>query len=314
MTVRRAWRRVAEETAAVAGNVKAADRAAQDLQQTGSTLGGGGGGAASLGPQFQASSVAPAIPGAAPPGGGINLTGASLRIGGGGGGGGDTEGGGGSGIRAVETNLDEIAAIVEESGVPTPPKDSWNQNGTGPGETASFIFKTVLELGTSAPTRFLVWCAGWLAWGSPSVAEAGSTASRHGGGFGVNPGSGPAQWAEWRRQNPFSVLPPWYGMAGGLPAGWITSGGGGGGGGADLGSSGGGGGGSEAWARGLPGGGSDNSGGSWTGGSALDTLTASTGKAVADANKPIVEGLGAVVDELRKLNAGDGGASLRGGL
>lgn len=74
--------------------------------------------------------------------------------------------------------------------------------------------------------------------------------------------------------------------------------------------------------QGWTGGGSDNSGGSWTGDSAFNTLVGSTGKSVVEgveqANKPVVEGINKMVDQMTKLNASlqsDGGLRYRtGGL
>lgn len=292
---------------------------------------GGGGGPRAQYPagSFFASSVAPAGPttlGGSTPGGMPNLAGRSMTLGGGkSSGGAESTSGGAKGIKSPETNRDKIGAIVEAAGVSPPPADSWNENGTGPGEFPGFIIQTVLSLGTSAPLRFLVWCAGWLAYSAVATqAMRGSKGvpnrSRHGG-------SGPREWAEWRKNNPYSTLAPWDALNGTEAAGWINiGGGGGGGGGGDLGFGTSGGGGGEAWAKSLPGGGSwngggsDNSGGSWEGDSAFDTLTASTSKAVTEgvtkAQTPVVDGINKMVDQMTKLNASlqsDGGLRYRTG-
>lgn len=166
MSVRRAWRAVANETGEVARNLRRADKAAAALEKRGGTAVGGSPGG--VGPQFQASTVAPPGGGVAPAGGAKGA-----RLGGGG-------GSGAEGVKTPEGNRGNLAAIVEAAGVAAPPRNEWAPNGL-PDAPPGFIVATVLSLGTSAPVHFLIWCAGLLAY--TNVDEASATASRHGGGF-----------------------------------------------------------------------------------------------------------------------------------
>lgn len=336
MSLLKAWKGVARQIGVanaglsrMARRISDATDEAENLEQAipsaplilgpdGKPFGGGGG------PQpqyptgsFFGSSVAPSGPttlGGATPSGMPDMKGRSMKLGGGKSAGSEGGGEGGTkGIKSVETNRDKIGAIIDAAGVSAPAKEDWNENGTGPGEFAGFIISTVLQLGTSAPQRFLVWCAGWLAYSAAATEKKmSSTASRHGGGYKPGQLSEFRKWLydRWANQTGPQPLPPgWQSPGGGggstseAPPGFTTSGGGG-----------------EAWAQGLPGGGSDNSGGSWTGGSAMDTLAAATGKSVSEgvskANEPVVDGINKMVDQMTKLNASlqsDGGLRYRTG-
>lgn len=164
MSVRRAWRRVANEVNETAVGIERASQAAEDLERAAGAPGGGG-----LGPQSQASSIAP-VGG----GGGLPSTGGKgARIGGGG-------SAGAEGIKAPESNRGALAAIIEESGVAAPSRDEWPPNGLTDAPPG-FIVATVLSLGTKAPVNFLIWCAGLLAY--TNADDLAAKASRHGGGY-----------------------------------------------------------------------------------------------------------------------------------
>lgn len=177
----------------------------------GKPVGGGTGGGA--GANFLAGSVAPV----GTTGTGIDMKGKSQKIGSGG----ESGQPGQPGVVGAETNRDKIGAIIEAAGVAPPPEESWDENGTGPGEFPGLIFRTVLSLGTNAPQRFLVWCAGWLVYSSAATTKlASATASRHGGGFNGNPMSGKRdpRWGDFNFAGPARI--PWVDRA----AGWGSPG------------------------------------------------------------------------------------------
>lgn len=273
----------------------------------GRPLGGSGTG---FSPTFSGSTVGAGLPTpGAPRGAAESFAGKTIGRGSGGAGGsGGASAGKSSGVRKKQSVRDAIAAIVAAAGVQTPGEDRWNPTGTADGSRPTAVLAYVLENGINSPREYLEWCAGWLAYTKPDATA--SSESHPVGRGGPRPSRfGPKQWAEWRRQNPFSVLPPWHALAGTRPAGWLNYGGGGSE--PPPGFSGGGGGGGGGWA--------DSAftnfggGGSWEGSSNFDTLVSTTGKVTDAVTESGGQVVGAIRDLTREVQRGNSSTGLRAG-